>query len=74
MKLTLTDEELDVIHKQGENRFLASKGFDLTQPILRLDRYEEIGEMLSGVTFLQDETPGKGGDNIECELLKSMSG
>ena len=74
MKLTLTNEELDAIHKDGEERYLAAKGFDVTQPVLRLEWFEEIGEMLSGITFLQDETPDKGGDNIECELLKSMGG
>jgi hypothetical protein len=73
MRIDLTINELEQIHQDGEERYLAAKGFNVLHPILRLEHHDEIGMVVSGISFHQDETPDVGGDNIEVELLKSMS-
>ena len=73
MRLDLTHDQLTEIHLDGEERYLAAKGFNVLQPILRLEHHDEIGMVVSGISFHQDGTPDVGGDNIEVELLKSMS-
>jgi len=75
MELTLPIKKIKEINETALLEYLKKKGFDIiTKPILRIEKMNLMTGNIDKIIFKQDDTPGIGGDNIECEYLESLRG
>jgi hypothetical protein len=72
MRLELTGEEVFAIQWKAEQEYLYAHGFQRGCEILRVEQHYQDTKDVKSIIYEQDNTPNIGGDNIECEYLKTM--
>ena len=71
MRLTITTENINKVYAEAERKLCLSAGFHPDLPILKQNTIDtETGH--DAIVFEQDDTPDKGGDNVNCEYLDSL--